>query len=261
MIRVNRLLNNKPGAQLRPFTGDEIDIGTLFARGSFRKIGGASLKQLALIIVLIFGLAIFEDQAFPAECMLMEYPTMTEWTADDYTLPNSLCIFPDGRTSLNDAVFGNLDFTFLYLMDWDWTCNCMVFIDYPERGLYLGAFEAPLTVCGQPEPYIFAQNSPPCSMGAIPIFGGGHSEIDENGNPISSAVVHWGPGDCGAHPIELYINSPDINGDQSVDLGDVGAFVIDYFGGYNFRSDFFYDGVINLADVGIMGAALGARCN
>jgi hypothetical protein len=58
----------------------------------------------------------------------------------------------------------------------------------------------------------------------------------------------------------LSVNSPDINGDLEVDLSDIVLFVQDLGGPYNHRSDFVHDGVINLSDVAVMAAAIGATC-
>ncbi len=58
----------------------------------------------------------------------------------------------------------------------------------------------------------------------------------------------------------MVLNSPDINGDLVIDLGDLGLFATDFFGAYNFRSDFFWDGVLNLADVGRLAASFGDQC-
>ena len=61
-------------------------------------------------------------------------------------------------------------------------------------------------------------------------------------------------------PLNLSYNSSDINGDLTVDLIDVGLFATDYFGAYNYRSDFNFDGVLNLTDVAIFAPTFGASC-
>ncbi len=60
---------------------------------------------------------------------------------------------------------------------------------------------------------------------------------------------------------QIFANSPDINSDLSVNLIDLGLFTADFFGDYNFRSDFFWDGVLKLSDVGRFSAALGGECD
>jgi len=54
-----------------------------------------------------------------------------------------------------------------------------------------------------------------------------------------------------AGPVLLIdVNSPDINGDLVVNVIDLGDFSIDFGAGVGFRSDFIFDGVLNIADVG-----------
>jgi len=56
-------------------------------------------------------------------------------------------------------------------------------------------------------------------------------------------------------------NSADINGDGNVNLTDVPLFAGDFYGGvYAFRSDFAFDGFVNLSDVVRLAQALGASC-
>ncbi len=58
----------------------------------------------------------------------------------------------------------------------------------------------------------------------------------------------------------FHFNSPDINGDLVVNLTDIAWFAGDYFGPYDYRSDFFWDGVLNLSDIALMAQAVGASC-
>lgn len=60
--------------------------------------------------------------------------------------------------------------------------------------------------------------------------------------------------------LPIAVNSPDIDGDRTVDIADVALFAFDYANGYAFRSDFTHDGQLSLADVGQMIAALGDAC-
>lgn len=61
--------------------------------------------------------------------------------------------------------------------------------------------------------------------------------------------------------IALGFNSPDIDGSGTVNLTDVQAFAGDFFAaGYNFRSDLFYDGLVNLSDLPLLATAIGATC-
>ncbi len=61
-------------------------------------------------------------------------------------------------------------------------------------------------------------------------------------------------------PVPLRFNSADINGDGAVTLPDVTQFSTDFFGEYHYRSDFVWDGVLNLSDVILMANGLGSAC-
>jgi hypothetical protein len=58
----------------------------------------------------------------------------------------------------------------------------------------------------------------------------------------------------------FHFNSPDINGDLQVNLSDIALFAGDYYGAYNYRSDYYWDGVVNLSDIGFMAQGVGASC-
>ena len=64
--------------------------------------------------------------------------------------------------------------------------------------------------------------------------------------------------------VALGHNSPDIDGSGAVNLSDVQLFAGDFFaqvgGTYNFRSDLFFDAVVNLSDLPLLAAAIGASC-
>jgi hypothetical protein len=77
----------------------------------------------------------------------------------------------------------------------------------------------------------------------------------------------WTPGStlhvviAGVSPVQPALqvrhNSPDINGDLEASLADLTAFATDYFGVYAYRSDYNWDGAINLADVSALAAHYG----
>ena len=78
-------------------------------------------------------------------------------------------------------------------------------------------------------------------------------------NPQPITVLVSGISLANGGPV-LGANSPDINGDSFVNLMDIVLFTVDYYGGYALRSDFQYDGVINLADVTKIAQSIGATC-
>ena len=72
---------------------------------------------------------------------------------------------------------------------------------------------------------------------------------------VSGAPLTSGAGVAVSH------NSTDINADGVVNLADVPLFAGDFYGGLNpFRSDFAYDGFVNLSDVVKLAQSLGASC-
>ena len=76
-------------------------------------------------------------------------------------------------------------------------------------------------------------------------------------NAMQAVVAGWvlvGPG------MDIHVNSPDITGDLRVDLADAALFSADLAAQSGFRSDFYANGVVNLADVGIFSAHLGHTC-
>jgi hypothetical protein len=64
-----------------------------------------------------------------------------------------------------------------------------------------------------------------------------------------------------SNTIALGYVSPDISGDGVVNLSDVSIFGADFYDvNYQYRSDLFFDGDVNLSDLGDLAAHLGAAC-
>ena len=86
-----------------------------------------------------------------------------------------------------------------------------------------------------------------------PPFAGGYSygqtRVVVNGNGLSNTV-------------DVSFNSPDLNGDGVVNLIDLQAFTADYFDGglYHYRSDLFFDSIVNLIDLPEMSQYYGSIC-
>jgi hypothetical protein len=85
-----------------------------------------------------------------------------------------------------------------------------------------------------------------------PLRAGGSS----TGNCIVvvNGSVLGGPG------VPLHFRSPDISGDRTIDLTDIGLFASDYFGGYQPRSDLAADGTVDLSDIGVLASGVGVDC-
>lgn len=88
-----------------------------------------------------------------------------------------------------------------------------------------------------------------------PLRGGGASEA-LTVVKVNGSLVELTSG------VRLGFNSPDINGDLVVNLLDVALFAEDFFDHpvFSFRSDFYRDGQINIADLGVFAQAIGAVC-
>jgi len=183
-----------------------------------------------------------------------------DFDPDNYNFPNSVCIYPDGRTSLSDAVGGDLRILLgsLYM----YQNGVPVSVDYPTQGLQLADGSSSIHLCDGMVNYL-VRDPAYYFFGDQPIYGGGHSNVDSSGDPIASAILFWAPGSigCGVVPLELYFNSPDIDGSGAVNLTDLVYFLQDYNGSYSYRSDFDFDGDVDDDDRSVITGALGACCN
>lgn len=86
-----------------------------------------------------------------------------------------------------------------------------------------------------------------------PLKAGGHSQA-------ACQVLVNGVALFGSVPLPLHFVSPDLNGDRAVSLIDVAAFAEAYFGPYTFAADLRADGALNLSDITVLAAGLGADC-
>jgi hypothetical protein len=91
------------------------------------------------------------------------------------------------------------------------------------------------------------------------LFAGGQTETLGTEFTLAGVPVipEFQPGDAP----EYLVNSPDINGDLFVNLSDLVIFTQDLYAPVaSYRSDFRWDGVIDLADIGLFAMGLGAAC-
>jgi len=86
-----------------------------------------------------------------------------------------------------------------------------------------------------------------------PLQAGGWSLSDTvvliNGNQVPGTVA-------------IGYNSPDLDGSGAVNLTDVQLFAGDFTtpATYDFRSDLFFDAIVNLSDLPLLAASIGAAC-
>lgn len=117
------------------------------------------------------------------------------------------------------------------------------------------------------------------SLGGLVVCPGGSiadQDTDVNGQTTFSLPLaggHWSNPDAGETTIvvingnplpqpgfEMYFNSPDISGDLFANLTDVVLFATDYLGTYQYRSDLYWDGILNLSDITLLAQGMGAQC-
>lgn len=221
---------------------------------------GEEFEMQSRVRYYLLGMLMVCSVCSAGECPYQMYPDQEVFDPNVYTTPNSLCIYPDGRSSLSDAVEGGFSIYYGVLLDvYDYDSGWH-HVDYEAQGMQLGNSGATVTLCDTTIAYLRRDKLYEV-FGSQTIRGGGHSEIGQDGQPISSVVAYWSPDEyCGMYGMDLFINSPDINGDLVVNMTDTILYSGDLSGGYNYRSDFNWDGVINVTDTAIFAAAIGAHC-
>ncbi len=139
-------------------------------------------------------------------------------------------------------------------------------IGFPRLSLWLldNATDANINPCGNPG-RLWADYDAVDDIGesewANPLYAGGHSVGLTNKTQIIAAGVGQIPSASGGIGERVKFNSTDINGDRVVDLLDVIEFTEDFYSGTNpFRSDFVYDGFVDLLDVVILGQTQDRDC-
>ena len=181
-----------------------------------------------------------------------------EWdcsTVSAASVPVSVVTFPDGNgMRLDDCyIFGGarIDATItLQLLD----LSGDPVAGYPASEMWLESTSGAMVLCpgGSIADHDTDQNGETTFSG--PIQGGGSFDPD-NGDRMQVVGV-W---NC-IYPLELevYSNSPDMNGDLVVDLSDVVIFAEYFYGTYDYAADFHWDGLINLSDLVWLVQGMGA---
>jgi hypothetical protein len=132
---------------------------------------------------------------------------------------------------------------------------------FPAELMWL-VFDAAAGTMGHCDDHLFQPDGDADADGWLtwtqPLRGGGWTDgpvwITYLGAPA------WGFGGP-VDPVAMRANSPDLSGDHQVNLTDIVLFsenlVVSH---YHYRSDFNWDGVVNLADVVRFTQAIGAAC-
>jgi hypothetical protein len=168
----------------------------------------------------------------------------------------TLLIMPDGSgPTLDEARLpygGTADATItLLLMD----INYDPIPYYPREDIWLEAEDEGLIICTGGSIADTDTDINGETHWTNPLRGGGASEA-LTVVKVNGSLVELTSG------VRLNFNSPDINGDLVVNLLDVALFAEDFFNHplFSFRSDFYRDGQINIADLGVFAQAIGAAC-
>jgi len=164
--------------------------------------------------------------------------------------------FTEARTLDGQVVDATIT---LYLKD----SNGDEIVDYPIEDMWIAIDD-----CSQRPCFL------PCD-GAMPADDGTTADSNTDGSGVTTWVNPLRAGGWSEGPTVVYIdgdpllnsllnmghNSPDINGDRVVDLRDVQLFGYDFYAvEYAFRSDFAFDGDINLSDIPKMAQSIEAAC-
>ncbi len=215
------------------------------------------------VFALVFGLVACIGGSATAT---IPYPYV-EWISEANTEEVSIFILPDGSgPALTEAMaYGGqtMDATIsLRLID----CFHDPIATFPWEDIWIETEVETSISCPSLSPGVFHPDGPTNASGegtfSLPLSGGGWTEgpiwVYVLGNRALYAI------DCSSDtehpPLSLRFNSADINGDGTVDLADVSLFAGDYFGEYQYRSDFFWDGVLNLSDLAPMASGFGITC-
>lgn len=135
--------------------------------------------------------------------------------------------------------------------------------DFPAEDLWLDDGNGQAVGCGFSGAFLYADG--PTDANGVASFSGSPAG---GGTANGTVYVYLSGGratEIGLFgvehpPLNLRLNSPDLNADGKVDLSDLPTFATDFYGTYNYRSDFVWDGVVNLTDVVKMAGALGHDC-
>ena len=174
------------------------------------------------------------------------------------TEPVSVFTVPDGQGNGFDAAFAFggavMDATItLHLVD----AMGAPFAGFPAEDMWLATTQGGLAPC-PPDGSIAdaATDANGMTQWQEPLAAGGYTD------PVSElTIVFVSGGALSQPPLDIYFNSPDLSGDGLVDITDIAMFAQDLFGAYSYRSDFNWDGAINLSDVSYMTTlGIGAEC-
>ena len=199
---------------------------------------------LLVIIAGCFGSA-RADIPDPPECEI--------WLAYDGPEIPALCVYPNGQGptfTQSNLPNGEVVDATVYLEVRDGFG--VPIVGFPREDIWITSYDDGLVFCnggGSPD---IETDADGITYWTSPPQAGGSSTTNNYVYVYGSPSTYV--------DLDFHFNSPDITGDGTISLADVGLFSSDYFGAYQFRSDFFYDGELNLSDVGRLAYAIGSSC-
>jgi len=175
--------------------------------------------------------------------------------------PLSLYSVPDGSglafTEAYQADGGQVDGTLSLVLYVVYRGDPDPVANFPFEDIWLEGEGADLSLCQGGSCPDANTDAGGVTTWARPMKIGGHTvpaqservRVIVNGDAVPSGILP-----------DLRFNSPDIDGNRLVNLTDIQLFATDFFGTYDYRSDFVWDGLINLSDLVPLAQALGTNC-
>ncbi len=125
-------------------------------------------------------------------------------------------------------------------------------VNYPSEDAWLESVDGGMVACLGGATADASTDVNGSTQFQTPLQAGGASLADTrvliNGNAL-------------ANTLPVSYNSPDLDGSGAVNLTDVQFFAGDFFDvSYSFRSDLFFDNVVNLSDIPVLAATVGSSC-
>jgi len=168
--------------------------------------------------------------------------------ASVWNLPNG---FGRGFDQAGDGSGGTVDATItLFLRD----ANDDPIVGYPFEDLWLETSGGGLVACPGGTTADLNTDDQGMTEWQNTMFAGGHSEGETVNVYVAGSPLN--------HPgLNVLFNSADIDGNLIVNLADLTEFAIDYDGQTGaYRSDYLYDGTINLSDVTLFAQGYQTSC-